>query len=92
MLRQGICRGALLVTLAPAALAVGLASNGLDQVGAAKTVDADSRPTIEARRGSAPVPRIECPAPQTLRLRRFEDGSAQVLCARRVIVRISVPG
>lgn len=84
MLRQGICRGALLVTLAPAALAVGIASNGLDRVGTAKTA--------EARPGSGPAPRVECAAPQTLRLRRFEDGSAQVLCGRRVIVRISVPG
>lgn len=92
MFRQGICRGALLVTIAPVALAVGLASNGLDRVGAAPTTEADTRSAVEARRGSGLAPRIECPAPQTLRLRRFEDGSAQVLCAGRVIVRISVPG
>lgn len=36
--------------------------------------------------------RIECKVPRELRLRRFEDGSAQLLCGRRVIVRISVPG
>jgi len=38
------------------------------------------------------APRIECPQPRTLRLRRFEDGSAQLRCAGRVIARISVPG
>jgi hypothetical protein len=36
--------------------------------------------------------RIECRIPRELRLRRFEDRSAQLLCGRRVIVRISVPG
>lgn len=42
------------------------------------------------RAGAAP--RVHCESPRTLHLRRFEDGSAQLLCARRVIVRISVPG
>jgi hypothetical protein len=35
--------------------------------------------------------RVACPAPRTLRLRRFEDGSAQLLCRGRAIVRVSVP-
>lgn len=38
------------------------------------------------------VPRVECAPDRGLRLRRFEDRSAQLLCGRRVIVRISVPG
>jgi len=33
-----------------------------------------------------------CPRPRTLRLRRYEDGSARLTCAGRVLVRISVPG
>lgn len=38
------------------------------------------------------VPRVGCERPWTLRLRRFEDRSARLECAGRVIVRISVPG
>lgn len=46
----------------------------------------------EARPVSAATPlRTECRTPRTLRLHRFEDESAQVLCAGRVIVRVSVP-
>jgi hypothetical protein len=46
----------------------------------------------EARRAPATAPlRTECHTPRTLRLRRFEDGSGQLLCADRVIVRVSVP-
>jgi hypothetical protein len=46
----------------------------------------------EGRPAPATVPlQTECRAPQTLRLRRFEDESAQLLCAGRVIVRVSVP-
>jgi hypothetical protein len=40
----------------------------------------------------AATPRVHCAAPRTLHLHRFEDRSAQLLCGRRVIVRISVPG
>lgn len=36
--------------------------------------------------------RIDCGQPMTLRLRRFEDGSAWLLCGPRVLARISVPG
>jgi hypothetical protein len=39
-----------------------------------------------------PVPRILCQRPPTLRLRRFEDRSAQVMCSGRVLARIAVPG
>ncbi|MGV1047110.1 MAG: hypothetical protein ACOYD4_01110 [Solirubrobacterales bacterium] len=36
--------------------------------------------------------RVECGQPATLALRRFEDGSAWLLCAGRVLARVSVPG
>jgi hypothetical protein len=36
--------------------------------------------------------RVECAPPQTLRLHRFEDGSARLECGARTLVRISVPG
>jgi len=39
-----------------------------------------------------PVPRVECKRPGTLELRRFEDGSAQLRCARRLLVRVAIPG
>lgn len=39
-----------------------------------------------------PVPRILCERPSTLRLRRFEDRSAQLICSGRVLARIAVPG
>lgn len=39
-----------------------------------------------------PPPRVECTAPRTLRLHRFEDGSARLECQARTLVRISVPG
>jgi hypothetical protein len=35
---------------------------------------------------------LRCERPRTLLLRRFEDGSAWVLCAGRVLARVSVPG
>ncbi|HET7589197.1 MAG TPA: hypothetical protein VFK14_03285 [Solirubrobacterales bacterium] len=36
--------------------------------------------------------RVGCERPRTLRLRRFEDRSARLECAGRVLVRVSVPG
>jgi hypothetical protein len=36
--------------------------------------------------------RIQCDRPLALHLARFEDGSARLECARRVLVLISVPG
>ena len=44
---------------------------------------------LEAMAG--PV-RVACDRPNTLRLQRFEDGSAQLRCATRILVRIGVPG
>jgi hypothetical protein len=69
----------MLVTLAPGALFAGVLMAGMDERAAAEPPAA------------APA-RVHCSAPQTLRLRRFEDRSAQLLCGHRVIVRISVPG
>jgi hypothetical protein len=39
-----------------------------------------------------PAIRLECAAARILRLHRFEDGSAQLFCGRRMIARISSPG
>ncbi|MGB7589213.1 MAG: hypothetical protein WBM00_10950 [Solirubrobacterales bacterium] len=36
--------------------------------------------------------RVSCNHPVTLRLIRFEDGSARLNCGRRALVRVSVPG
>jgi hypothetical protein len=41
--------------------------------------------------GTPPL-RVRCSQPGTLGLRRFEDGSAQLRCAGRVLVRVAVPG
>jgi hypothetical protein len=35
---------------------------------------------------------VRCERPRQLRLRRFEDGSAQLLCANRLLARVAVPG
>jgi len=51
---------------------------------------AGSRELSPALRVTAP--RVECRQPRTLHLRRFEDGSAQLRCAGRILVRVSVPG
>lgn len=40
---------------------------------------------------AAPAARVECSKPRTLRLVRYEDRSARLYCAGRVLVRISVP-
>ncbi len=45
-----------------------------------------------AAKSAPPAPRVECPQPPTLHLARFEDGSARLECAHRVLVRVSVPG
>jgi hypothetical protein len=41
--------------------------------------------------GSPRIDRVECDRPRTLRLHRFEDGSARLECAGRILVRIGVP-
>lgn len=101
MLGIGIARGACLITLAPAAcfapLFPGLppaAPPHLTAPSATGPRDAGAVARAATPRASAnpPVPRIQCRTPHTLRLRRFEDLSAQLLCDRRLIVRISVPG
>jgi hypothetical protein len=46
--------------------------------------------SAEARRDD--VPKLFCEHPRTLHLHRFEDHSATLECAGRVIARISVPG
>jgi hypothetical protein len=41
--------------------------------------------------GAAAPARLQCSRPQRLRLQRFEDGSAKLFCARRLLARIGVP-
>jgi hypothetical protein len=48
-----------------------------------------SPPAVESRPAT---PRVECPLPPTLHLARFEDGSARLECAHRLLVRVTVPG
>lgn len=50
------------------------------------------RPPAVSPIGELGPPRVHCPRPATLRLRRFEDRSARLECAGRVLVRVSVPG
>ena len=47
-----------------------------------------------AARGESALPAsaVVCERPSTLRLRRFEDGSARLECGARLLVRVSVPG
>jgi hypothetical protein len=48
-----------------------------------------------ATTGSTPakaVTHAACAKPQALHLVRFEDGSAQLRCAQRILLRVSVPG
>lgn len=44
------------------------------------------------RPAPGPSPRLACERPRTLFLRRFEDRSARLECAGRILVRVSVPG
>jgi hypothetical protein len=54
---------------------------------------AGDRPALNPIDGlHSPAIRTRCASPRRLRLDRFEDGSAQVRCAGRILVRISVPG
>ncbi len=74
-----------LLALLAAALLTLIASfhaGGLSEVAA---------PSVPAVRALV-VPRVHCERPGTLRLRRFEDRSAWLECAGRVLVRVSVPG
>jgi hypothetical protein len=64
-------------------------------LGSSAPSDSDAHPPAPfggANLVPAPPPRIECERPRTLRLRRFEDRSARLECAGRILVRISVPG
>ncbi|MGD9734874.1 MAG: hypothetical protein AB7V58_04590 [Solirubrobacterales bacterium] len=58
----------------------------------APELHATAPPTAPPLAAAGPVPRILCQRPPTLRLRRFEDRSAQVICSGRVLARIAVPG
>lgn len=62
------------------------------QPGAGRARIAPVAGAAAAPRLAVAAPRVHCPRPATLRLRRFEDGSARLECAGRLLVRVSVPG
>jgi hypothetical protein len=68
--------GVCLVTVAPGALTVAAVTENV---------------AVATEVSPVRVSRVECEPDRGLRLRRFEDRSAQLLCGRRVIVRVSVP-
>jgi hypothetical protein len=77
----------IIICLAIAALVLGLAASS-------PPVEAGTRSSQDIADAS-PLQRsvgVECARPSALRLVRFEDGSAQLKCAARVLVRVSVPG
>lgn len=79
----------LLALLVASALA--LAFSLSSSAGKSPRTDAPPAPTPVGSL-APPIPRVHCAAPHALRLDRFEDGSAQVRCAGRILVRVSVPG
>jgi hypothetical protein len=48
--------------------------------------------TSGAKASDPAVPRLSCAHPASLHLVRFEDGSAQLRCGPRLLVRVSSPG
>jgi hypothetical protein len=82
----------LLPLLLASLLTLGLSSSSLGR-GAGAPLHGSfgtHRVTGEPRNGRAAP--VFCARPATLRLRRFEDRSAQLLCGGRVLLRVSVPG
>jgi hypothetical protein len=60
---------------------------------------ASATPRLDAMRAEIPTGadysrrlRVQCDHPAALHLSRFEDGSARLECAHRVLVLVSVPG
>jgi hypothetical protein len=76
----------LLILLAASLLALGFSLSS-----AGRSADAGAEPS-SARAFASPVLRTHCGRPRRLRLDRFEDGSAQLLCDGRLLVRVHVPG
>ncbi len=74
----------LLPLLAAALLTLGVSFSSLGLSGVAAALV----PPVRA----AAAPRVHCERPGALRLRRFEDRSARLECAGRILVRVSVPG
>ncbi len=75
-------RTLLLTVLSIAALGLGVA--------AAKSAAATA--TFGLVKAKPSALQVACSQPVTLRLARFEDGSAQLKCAGHILVRVSVPG
>jgi hypothetical protein len=76
----------LLILLAASVLALVFA---LSSAGAHREATPAFVPVLPAH---PPAFRTWCGQPSRLRLRRFEDGSAQLLCGGRLLARVSVPG
>jgi hypothetical protein len=79
------------------AIALALASIALGIV--ASRPQASATPRLDAMRAETPTGaaysrrlRVQCDHPAALHLTRFEDGSARLECAHRVLVLVSVPG
>lgn len=45
---------------------------------------------VRSSDGAGPAT-VSCGKPAKLKLRRYEDGSAKLLCGRRLLVRVRVP-
>lgn len=68
-----------------------LAAAVLLMVGAAAFASAP-RPTLgDVAAPRRAVPTVACETPRLLRLDRFEDGSAKLMCGGRLLARVSVP-
>ena len=79
---------AFLICMCVAALALGLVA------AAGEVVVLERSPAAAHPSGPQTAGRsvgVDCTRPRRLRLVRFEDGSAQLRCAERILVRVSVP-
>ena len=59
---------------------------------AAVALAGSPRPTLgDVSAPRRAVPTVSCEAPRNLRLDRFEDGSAKLMCGARLLARVAVP-
>lgn len=78
----------MLVLTAAAVLGLFAGGEGADAAPQAGRVGVGS--AVPAARAAVQV--VRCERPSALRLIRFEDGSAQLHCGRRLLVRVTVSG
>lgn len=76
----------ILAVLVGAAIALAILALSL------RATRAAALPRMGAGAASQTAIRTECERPGSLRLVRFEDGSAQLRCAGRILMRVAVPG